>query len=300
MTTSRLPLDGLPRRLFTGSPTKLTTWLDCPARYRLTYVDKAPKGPPWAHNSVGNSIHNALRDWYLLPVAERTTGAVAGIVRRDWITAGFRDEEQSREWCERAVAWVVLYVATLDPNDEPAGVERSVAFRTQTLALNGRADRIDARTDEDGRDELVVVDYKTGRHLLSTADVRSSLALAVYAVAAARTLRRPCRRVELHHLPSGQVLSWEHDDASLNRHIARAHDIAAEAGRAVELARARREEDEEADVADLFPARPGPACGYCDMVRDCEAGIAETQAVLRAPWDGLMRWNVEERRVPGS
>ena len=49
--------------------------------------------------------------------------------------------------------------------------------------------------------ELVVVDYKTGRHLLSTDDARSSLALALYALAAGRVLRRPCHRVELHHLP---------------------------------------------------------------------------------------------------
>ena len=48
-------------------------------------------------------------------------------------------------------------------------------------------------------DGLVVVDYKSGRRHLSTADVRSSLALAVYAAATSQTLRRPCRQVELHH-----------------------------------------------------------------------------------------------------
>ena len=77
-----------------------------------------------------------------------------------------------------------------------------------------RADRPPRRPRRgaDGADgtELVVVDYKTGRHLLSVDDARSSLALAIYALAAARALRRDCRRVELHHLPSGQVLAWEH------------------------------------------------------------------------------------------
>lgn len=294
-------LDGMPKRLFTGTPTKLTTWLDCPARYRLTYVDRAPKGPPWAHNSVGTSIHNALRDWYLLPVGERTVASAEGLVRRDWIDLGFRDAEQSAQWRERAARMVGRYVVTLDPADEPAGVERSVAFRTDTLALNGRADRIDARVGADGVEELVVVDYKTGRHLLSTNDVRSSLALAIYAVAASRTLRRRCEKVELHHLPSGQILTWEHDDASLRRHIGRAHDIATDAASAEQQARERRSDgDEDVAVDDLFPARPGPACGYCDVVRSCTVGLVETQAVLRPPWASLDLWPDEEPAVSGS
>ena len=55
-----------------------------------------------------------------------------------------------------------------------------------------------------------------------TDDARGSLALALYALAAARTLRRPCRRVELHHLPTGRVAAWEHTEESLARHVGRA------------------------------------------------------------------------------
>ena len=40
----------------------------------------------------------------------------------------------------------------------------------------------------------------------TTYDVRSSMALALYALAVARTFRRPCLRVELHHLPTGEVV----------------------------------------------------------------------------------------------
>ena len=82
------------------------------------------------------------------------------------------------------------YVARLDPADEPVGIERTVATRTDMIVLSGRIDRLDARPTEAGT-ELVVVDYKTGRHLLTVDDVRGSLALALYALAAARVLRRP-------------------------------------------------------------------------------------------------------------
>src|SRR6202042_1152914 len=139
------------------------------------------------------------------------------------------------------------------------------APRTALIAVSGRIDRLDDRLpgparpggagparaepeagepeaggpedgdwDEDGPAAggepggLVVVDYKTGRHLLTVDDARSSLPLALYALAAERAMRRPCHRGELHPLPAGRVLAWEHSPQSLARQLARAEDIAGE------------------------------------------------------------------------
>ena len=110
-------------------------------------------------------------------------------------------------------------------------MERTVATRTDKIAVSGRIDRLDARP------ELVVVDYKTGRHLLlTTDDARSSLARAV------RAGRRACaaaarRRVELHHLPTGEIITWSHTEESLARHLSRAEDIAEECAAADEQMR---------------------------------------------------------------
>ena len=264
-------LDGMPQRLFTCTPSKLSTWLDCPRRYRFVYVDRPspPKGAPWGHNSVGATVHTALAAWWGLPLRERTTLAAGNLVRQRWIALGFRDDAQSADWRERAAEMAAGYVETLDPHDEPVGVERTVALRTERLALSGRIDRLDRRGDD-----LVVVDYKTGRHVLTTDDARGSLALAVYALAAARTLRRRCVRVELHHLPTGDVISWEHDDPALVRQLERAHDIAAEAAAA----------EASGDPA-AFPARPGPMCGWCDFSAHCAEGRAARAP--QPPWTGL-------------
>ncbi|HET7529645.1 MAG TPA: PD-(D/E)XK nuclease family protein [Mycobacteriales bacterium] len=263
--------DGMPQRLFACTPSRLSTWLDCPRRYRFVYVDRPmpPKGPPWAHNSVGAAVHTALASWWALPVGDRTPAAAATLVRQRWISLGFRDDEQSAEWRERAAEMVAAYVDSLDPRDEPIGVERTVAFRTERLALSGRIDRLDRRGDE-----LVVVDYKTGRHVLTTDDARGSLALAVYAIAAARTLRRRCVRVELHHLPTGDVVRWEHDELALARHLERADAIAAEAVAA----------EASGDPA-AFPPNPGPMCGWCDFSAHCAEGRAARAA--QPSWAGL-------------
>src|SRR6266702_4515804 len=142
----------MPRRLYPCTPSRLRAWLDCPRRYRMSYLDRPapPKGPPWAHNSLGASVHNALAGWWRLRREERTPETAGALLERGWLSDGFAD------------------------------------------------------------------------------DARSSLALALYALAAGRVLRRPCRTVELHHLPTGKVLHWEHTPESLDRQLRRAEDIAGE------------------------------------------------------------------------
>ena len=279
----QLGLDGMPRRLYSCTPTRLTTWLSCPRLYRMTYLDRpAPrKGPPWAHNSLGASVHNALAGWWRRPVAERTVAAAGNSLDQGWINEGFASDAQSAATRSRAREMVEDYVAQLDPADEPAGVERTVGARTERIAVSGRIDRLDERP-ADGGTELVVVDYKTGRRPLSTDDARTSLPLALYAVAAARVLRRPCHRVELHHLPARAVHAWAHTDATLARHLGRAEDIAAECAAADERHRAGLA---PAEVDEVFPPSPGPGCGWCDFRALCPEGSAATPA--RRPWDGL-------------
>jgi RecB family exonuclease len=297
----QLGFEGMPRRLYACTPTRLMTWLNCPRQYRMTYLDRpaAPKGPPWAHNSLGASVHNALAGWWRLPRKDRTVPAAGDLLDQGWLSDGFADDHQSAAHRHRCRTLVENYVATLDPAAEPAGVERTVATRTELIAVSGRIDRLDDRRAQnpgpgDGADvadttqwrrELVVVDYKTGRHQLTVDDARSSLALALYALAAARVLRRPCSRVELHHLPTGRVLGWDHTPESLDRQLGRAEAIAAECADADERYQVQKPADAGSADHKNFPPRPGPGCGWCDYRSLCPEGRAAS--VHRQPWDGL-------------
>ena len=279
MTSQQLGFEGMPTRLYPATPSRLTTFLDCPRRYRMAYLDRPqpPKGPPWAHNSVGAAVHTALARWWGLPEPRRTPEAGGALVVNGWLTDGFRDGRQSLEARERARAYVERYLADVDPTVRPIGVERTVSVRTDRASLWGRADRIDDRPGAG----VVIVDYKTGRSVLTVDDARSSLALAVYAAATARVLRRPCTRVELHHLPSGEVVAWDHTEGSLDAHLRRADALAAELG---SLDAAHQEGMSRTEADEAFPARVAPRCGWCDFRSVCGPGRS---VLAREPWAGL-------------
>jgi RecB family exonuclease len=276
MPTEQLILGQMPARLFLCTPSRLAAF-DCPRRYRFTYLDRPspPRGAPWAHNTVGAIVHLALSKWWQLACRQRTPEAGAHLVERNWQDLGFRDAEQSSRARADAAGWVRDYLATsVDAEAEPVGVERTVATHTERLAVSGRVDRL----DEHG-DQLVVVDYKTGRRELDTDDARGSQALALYVLGVRRTLRRACRRVELHHLPSGTVAAFEHTDESLQRHLDRAEQTAADIVAATDTLAAG------ADPDDVFPPAPSSACTWCDFRKLCPEGRAGSPEL--PPWAGL-------------
>jgi RecB family exonuclease len=272
----QLELGGMPRRLLRASPKSLADFSDCPRRYRFAQLDRPTpaRGPRFAHHTVGTALHQALSAWWELPVERRTTAAARQLLYSAWTPAGFRDDEQADRWRARAAGWLTDYVAGLDPTDEPRATERVVSTTTERMTLSGRVDRIDERGDE-----LVIVDYKTGRSVCTDDEARGSQALALYVLAARRTLRRPCSRVELHHLPSGTVAAWEHTEKSLANHARRAEDVAVDISAAQEAVAAGQDPDE------AFPAVPGRQCGWCDFRPSCPPGQAAGPA--RETWSFL-------------
>jgi len=268
----------MPRKLIKVTPARLSTWMDCPRRFRMNYLDRPtpPRGGAFAHSTLGAVVHNSLRAFFELPVRRRTPEAGAALVGQNWNDEGFAGPVQAATYRDIAAGWVAEYVEGIDVADDPIGLERWVSAPIGTIVAEGRVDRIDER---DG--ELVIVDYKTGRTALTTDDARASQALALYALAARRTLRRPCSRVELHHLPSGTVAAWEHTEESLTRQRQRAEESAEEFNLATDTLKAGGDPDV------LFPPQVGRQCAWCDFRRSCPEGQAAGPQA--EPWALLAR-----------
>ena len=266
----------MPQPLYSASPSKLMAWLDCPRRYRMQYLERPRplSRAQRAHTSVGVATHNALAGFWDLPPAERTPTAVEHLIARSWIDVGFRDPDQSAQWRVRTTRRVTDYLRGIDRGRQPLGVERTVSLHTKTLAVTGRLDRLD---DRDG--ELVVVDYKTGRAALSDDDARTSLPLALYAVAVGAMFARGCLRVELHHLSTGKVLAHEHTPATLARKVAEAESIA------LDLRRADADYADRGAESKLFEPRVSPICMWCDLRAHCPTG--QLVGPEKSDWAGL-------------
>lgn len=290
MKTEQLGFEGMPTKLVKVTPSKLGTWSACRRRYRMTYLDRpAPvRAGAWAHSTLGSVVHAALRAFFAQAPSTRTAEAARTQVVRAWAAVSensrFADAAQAARYRERAQDWVGDYVDALDggaADVEAVGLERWVAAPVGTIVAEGRVDRIDSRLSVEApeRTELVVVDYKTGKRPLTAEDARGSQALALYVLATRRTLRKPCRRVELHHLPTGEVLSFDHTEESLRRHQLRAEESADEITLAADTLRAG------GDAEVLFPPSPGPQCSWCDVRRHCAVGLQAAPQL--EPWAGL-------------
>ena len=261
------------------SPSKAATWVDCPRRFFHTYVERRRTGASWAHFSFGLSVHAALREWFDRPSGDRTPEVVSAVVDATWIDAGYRDRDQSRMWRARATDMVGAYVSQLDPGFQPLSTERTLAFKTENFIMEGRIDRIDGEGDQ-----FTVVDYKTGKSVPSKTDARGSQALAMYALMLQRVLGKPCLDVSLHHLPSGQQVTWKHSNGSLQRHLDRVSRIASDIVIAQDTWDATDPTDETIR-GELFPARTSAVCGFCDHWDVCADG--RRFAERKESWDGL-------------
>lgn len=274
-------LAGMPQRLYAASPSRLLTFLDCPRRYRLQYLDrpKPPPAPQRAHTSLGIAVHNALRDWWDVPAPERSAQRARDLVRAAWVPTGFRDDAMSRRWLQRSQQHVVDYLSGISPGNTPRGVERTVSLRTATMAVTGRVDRLDDRPTTDGGQALVVVDYKTSRRPSTETELRTSLPMALYAAAVGQMFRRPCVDVELHHVPTGTVVRHRHTAESLRAKVDEAESIAAD------LRRVDADFAERGAQSPSFPPRVSALCGWCDVRAHCPEGRAASSE--RAPWAAL-------------
>jgi len=265
------------------SPTKANTWLDCPRRFYFTYVDRRRVAGSWAHFSYGNAVHRALREWFEIDARDRTPALAEKLVIDSWSSDGFRDDDQSRQWRDHAVEMVTAYLDDLPSNLEPVATERTLAFKEDGFVVEGRIDRLDDDLHDPSSNALIVIDYKTGKLVPSEDDVRGSSALAMYAVMVSRALGRPCTEVALHHIPSGEVITWKHTPESLARQVERMGAIATDIRRAEDTWESVEHDEETFD--EIFPPKPGPLCGFCNFWDVCAAGQAH--AARKMPWDGL-------------
>ncbi|AKH86536.1 recombinase RecB [Streptomyces sp. CNQ-509] len=265
------------------SPSRAADFMTCPLMYRFRVIDRLPEKPR-ASAARGTLVHAVLERLFDDPAAERTPPRARALVAPAWerlladrpelaelFTDGDEDgagstggggdgpsagaAERLAEWlagAERLVErWFTLEdPARLEPAERELFVETVLA---SGLKLRGVIDRVDVAPTG----EVRVVDYKTGKAPPPEYAADALFQIKFYALVLWRLRGSVPRRLQLVYLGSGDVLTYDPDEADLRGVERKVHALWEAIRRATES-------------GDWRP-RPGRLCDWCDFKDSCPA-----------------------------
>ena len=195
----------------TLSPSKITTYLACPVKYRWTYVDGRGR---WyvrakSYYSFGATLHRVLERLH-----GPEEGGVATVedlpakLEENWIDAGFSSAEEMQEAFGEGLEILERHFAETIVKPKIANtiyVEQLLTKKMKGFKLVGRVDRVDEHDDG----SLEIIDYKTGREFVDQDDVSTDIAMAIYQLLLKH--KHPDKRVfaTIIALKTGAQASWE-------------------------------------------------------------------------------------------
>lgn len=256
--TEVVPTDHRPRYL---SPSSISTFQQCPLRYRWSRIDKLPE-PATEAQALGSMTHEILEELMLLPHAERTMTTARSILLRLW----------SEKWCAEAEAlrlgdydrhlfrWQVWrcvenYFALEDPATVTlSGVETRLEATIHDVPVLGILDRWSENPDG----SATISDYKTGKVSKKPYDADKRLQLMVY--------------VDLHEAINGSSVHSAELIYLKGKGTRVAYDpTPEERGRARETLVSTWAGVQEACDTGLFEARKTRLCDWCAYKGSCPA-----------------------------
>jgi putative RecB family exonuclease len=258
--------------------------MQCPLLYRFRVIDKLPEEPS-AAATRGTVVHAVLERVFDAPPGERTVDRARSLVVREWERLLARRPELARLFAEEAVETVPAGGGAGDEAGESGGLDRErlarwladaeklverwftledparlqpaerelfVETRLESgLRLRGVIDRVDVAPTG----EVRIVDYKTGRAPGPEYAADALFQMKFYALVLWRLRGEVPRRLQLVYLGSGDVLTYDPEEADL-RGVER---------KLLALWDAIRRATETGD----WRPRPGRLCDWCDHRARC-------------------------------
>lgn len=166
----------------TLSPSKITTYLACPVKYKWTYVDARGR---WllrskSHYSFGSSLHAALQRFHdSSDAGVTTTHQAVAALEEGWIDAGYGSQEEMSQALAEGKEILESYLEQVQKEPitaETIWVEKMLRLDLGDFVLMGRLDRVDEHSDG----TIEVLDYKSGRSGVSDEEVHQDIAMGCY------------------------------------------------------------------------------------------------------------------------
>lgn len=233
------------------SPSGLDKYRRCPRLYRFLYVDGLWNyGRTSPQQSFGTSVHTALRDFFRLPVPQRSLDRLLKLFRAGWVRDGYPSREEQAREKERGLEALRDWYERTDTTVVPHATEVSFSATFGDVTFKGRLDRIDRTADG-----LRVVDYKTGVRPMPQEQADVDPALTIYAALVERRLGQAPVELMLDYVIGGTQVTTVRPPEVL---AARLDEILTDAA-------ALRHDTE-------YRPRTGPWCARCDLLPRCPEG----------------------------
>lgn len=164
----------------TLSPSKITTYLACPLKYRWTFVHPHRWLVRARHYySFGSSLHAVLEKVYEKGDAGIDAIELDAVYDESWIDAGYSSSESMQEAYGEGKELIEAFLEQerqVPKFGKTIAVEKLLKKPYPQFTLVGRLDRL-ARADDGA---IEVIDYKTRRFKVEPEEVEHDIAMSIY------------------------------------------------------------------------------------------------------------------------
>lgn len=253
------------------SYSKVSTFIQCPQKYKFSYVERRPRPGGNMFASIGTAAHAVAEDLINEHVDARKVGRldrgrIPELLRKAWAD---NDLPGTEEDFSTALAWLNRW-ADLEGEihfEQVVGTEIKFKIKLPCgTEITGIIDRVD-RDLTTGRHEII--DYKTNRSLYSAIDLENSLQLSTYALAGRKLFDEGDPLLTYTMFAHGVRQRTTRTAARID---ATGHYLSA----AASVMQAARK----------FPAQLSVLCGWCDYAGDCpayQAGLTKEHDEIEGP-----------------
>lgn len=170
------------------SYSQIATFLACPLHYKLRYILNFPS-PPSPALSYGISVHGSLRDILLgnRSGEKIDNEIIKNILKKNWIKDGYSGKTHEQKTYDQAEKILFEFWKNYKvEKPQTVGIEAPFNFWLKNLPAGrqvkagGRIDRVDRLPNN----KIEIIDYKTGKNMLTDKKAQDDLQLSFYALAA--------------------------------------------------------------------------------------------------------------------
>lgn len=203
------------------SPSSISTFEQCPLKYKYTRIDKLPE-PPTEATLMGNFVHEVLENFYAIDPVDRTLFAAKKISSQVWIDGNWMDRiepilansimvKSGKSTLDKEIntfrwkSWFCIENIFSVENPlqvTPAGIETELNGHIEGVPIKGFIDRWSKSNSG-----LVISDYKTGKAPSPRFANDKFMQLLIYALVLGQDEQLPIDELQLIYLKDNRVMT---------------------------------------------------------------------------------------------